>query len=194
MKGLIEGQLRHTADVLAQMAADEILHTVIENVTTACVDSLRAGGKILLAGNGGSAADAQHIAAEFVSRYAFDRPALRAIALTTDTSVLTAIGNDYAYDQVFARQVQALGDPGDVLVGISTSGQSANVLNAFRQGRDQGVVCIGLTGSDGGDMATLCDHLVRVPATETPRIQEGHIAVAHIVCGLVEKTMFADQS
>jgi D-sedoheptulose 7-phosphate isomerase len=154
------------------------------------MDAIRAGSKILLAGNGGSAADAQHIAAEFVSRFAYDRPGLPAFALTVDTSALTAIGNDYGFESVFARQVEAVGVAGDVLVGISTSGTSPNVLRALERGREKGLRTIGLTGSRGDSMPRLCDVLLRVPSTETPRIQEGHIALGHIVSGLVEAWCF----
>jgi len=152
---------------------------------------LRAGRKVLIAGNGGSAADSQHIAGEFVSRFAFDRPGLAAIALTTDTSVLTAIGNDYGYEKLFSRQVQALGVPGDVFIGISTSGKSPNVLRALEEARQKGLVTIGMTGNRGGPITSLCDHLLAVPSADTPRIQEGHIVMAHTLCLLVEQAMFA---
>jgi D-sedoheptulose 7-phosphate isomerase len=151
---------------------------------------LQQGGKILLAGNGGSAADAQHIAGEFVSRFAFDRPGLPAIALTTDTSIITAIGNDYGYEKLFARQVQANGNKGDVFIGYSTSGTSPNILRAFEEARKQGLVCIGLTGDRGGPMLELCDYLLEVPSNDTPKIQEGHLVLGHILCGLVENAIF----
>jgi D-sedoheptulose 7-phosphate isomerase len=144
----------------------------------------------LLAGNGGSAADAQHIAGEFVSRFAFDRPGLPAIALTTDTSILTAIGNDYGYEKLFARQVQAHGQKGDVFIGYSTSGQSPNVLLALKEARLRGLICIGLTGNRGGPMRELCDYLLEVPSSDTPKIQEGHLVLGHILCGLVENAIF----
>ncbi len=190
MKSHIQEQLRETARMIGVMADDAELLGRVESVVTACVKALRGGGKILLAGNGGSAADAQHIAGELVSRFAFDRPGLPAIALTTDTSIITAIGNDYGYEKVFARQVQALGRAGDVLIGISTSGKSPNVLLALREARAMGLVCIGFTGGQDGPMRELCDHLLASPSAQTPKIQEGHIALAHIVCGLIEKGCF----
>jgi D-sedoheptulose 7-phosphate isomerase len=190
LKSHIQEQLRQTSRIIGQMAEDPELHGRVQSIVTACVNAIRAGGKILIAGNGGSAADAQHIAGELVGRFAFDRPGLPAIALTTDTSIITAIGNDSGYEKVFARQVQALGRAGDVFVGISTSGKSPNVLAALREARATGLVCVGFTGGDGGPMAGLCDHLVATPSTHTPKIQEGHIAVAHIVCGLIEKACF----
>ena len=156
----------------------------------ACIDCMKHGGKILLAGNGGSAADAQHIAGELVSRFAFDRPGLPAIALTTDSSILTAIGNDYGYEKLFSRQVQAHGNKGDVFIGYSTSGKSPNILCAFKEARSRGLVCIGLTGNRGGPMRELCNHLLEVPSNDTPKIQEGHLVLGHILCGLVENAIF----
>ena len=152
--------------------------------------ALRARRTVLLFGNGGSAADAQHLAAEFVNRFTFDRPALPSIALTTDTSVLTSIGNDDGFDRVFARQIEALGRRGDVAVGISTSGRSPNVIEGLRTARLRGLVTVGLTGAAGGPMARLCRHLVRVPSNETARIQEIHILVGHILCQLVDESLF----
>lgn len=148
--------------------------------------AIRAGGKIMFCGNGGSAADAQHLAAELLGRYLVNRRALPAIALTTDSSALTAIANDFGFDEVFSRQVQGLGRPGDVLVAISTSGNSPNILQAVQAAREIGIVAIGLTGSAGGRMADLCDVCLRVPSAHTPRIQEMHIAVGHMLCELVE--------
>jgi D-sedoheptulose 7-phosphate isomerase len=162
----------------------------VQSVANTCIDSLQGGGKILLAGNGGSAADAQHIAGEFVSRFAFDRPGLPAIALTTDTSILTAIGNDYGYEMLFSRQVQALGNRGDVFVGYSTSGKSPNILRAFEEARAKGLICVGLTGNRGGPMQELCDFILEVPSADTPKIQEGHLVLGHILCGLVENALF----
>jgi len=150
---------------------------------------LAKGGKILLCGNGGSAADAQHIAAEFVNRFLMERPPLPALALTTDTSALTAIGNDYGFEKIFAKQVQALGVAGDALVAISTSGTSANVIEALKTARDKGLVTVGLTGQ-AGDMAPLCDYLFCVPSASTPLIQEVHIALGHMLCRLVDYYLF----
>ncbi len=156
------------------------------------IDCYEAGKKLLVAGNGGSAADAQHIAAEFVSRFNFDRPGLPALALTTDTSILTAVGNDYGYDQLFRRQIEANGVGGDVFLGISTSGNSPNILQALEAARRKGIMTFGLTGRSGGKMRELCDHCLCVPSDETPRIQEAHILIGHTLCAMVELAMFDD--
>jgi D-sedoheptulose 7-phosphate isomerase len=161
-------------------------------VAGAFIESLRAGRTLFFFGNGGSAADAQHLAAEFVNRFARDRPGLPAIALTTDASVLTSIGNDFSFDRVFARQIEALGRAGDVAVGISTSGRSPNVLAGLRAARERGLTTVGFTGGDGGTMRGLCDRLVLVPSRMTPRIQEVHILVGHIVCQLVDDALFPE--
>lgn len=190
MKEFIEKQIREASQVMDAMTAEPDLHAALSGAAQACIDALKGGGKILLIGNGGSAADAQHIAGEFVSRFAFDRPGLPAIALTTDTSILTAIGNDYGYERLFARQVQALGKKGDVLIGYSTSGKSPNVLLAFETAREIGMVTIGLTGNKGGPMVGLCDYLLAVPSSNTPKIQEGHLVLGHTLCGLVENAIF----
>jgi D-sedoheptulose 7-phosphate isomerase len=176
------------------MLEDAALLTGLEGAAEACIASLQNGHRILLAGNGGSAADAQHIAGEFVSRFAFDRPGLSAIALTTDTSILTAIGNDYGYEKLFARQVQAHGSKGDVFIGYSTSGRSPNILRAFEEARRLGLECVGLTGNRGGPMRELCDYLLEVPSADTPKIQEGHLVLGHILCGLVENAIFKVQA
>ncbi|MGE8411570.1 MAG: D-sedoheptulose 7-phosphate isomerase [Pseudomonas sp.] len=192
MRNYIVDKINETQQVMLAMLGDESLQAQLEQTVVACIDTLRNGGKILLAGNGGSAADAQHIAGEFVSRFAFDRPGLPAIALTTDTSILTAIGNDYGYEKLFARQVQALGNKGDVFIGYSTSGRSPNVLLAFEEAKQRGLVCVGLTGSRGGAMRELCDHILEVPSIDTPKIQEGHLVLGHILCGLVETAIFKE--
>lgn len=155
-----------------------------------CLDAYKRGNKIILAGNGGSAADSQHIAAEFVSRFEFNRPGLPALALTTDTSILTAIGNDYGFEKLFARQVQANGQPGDVFIGISTSGNSANILLAMTEAKQKGLTTIGLAGS-GGDIPQYCDICIQVPSTHTARIQESHILIGHMICSYVEKEYFS---
>lgn len=190
MKRYISAQIAEAQRVMSVMLADDLLLTTVESAAKACVTCLQNGGRILLAGNGGSAADAQHIAGELVSRFAFDRPGLPAIALTTDTSILTAIGNDYGYDILFSRQVQAHGNKGDVFIGYSTSGKSTNILRAFKEARSQGLVCIGLTGADSGHMEGLCDYLLNVPSSDTPKIQEGHLVLGHILCGLIEDQLF----
>lgn len=190
MKQYIEAQITEAQRVMGAMLADEKLISVLEAASRACIASLQSGGKILLAGNGGSAADAQHIAGEFVSRFAFDRPGLAAIALTTDSSILTAIGNDYGYEKLFNRQIQALGNQGDVFIGYSTSGKSPNIIKAFEEARTRGLICIGLTGNRGGPMRELCDFILEVPSADTPKIQEGHLVMGHILCGLVEIAIF----
>jgi D-sedoheptulose 7-phosphate isomerase len=190
LQDFIAGELRKTASVIGALVADAELARTIETVARLCVKALHDGNKLLLAGNGGSAADAQHLAAELVSRFYFDRPGLAAVALTTDTSALTAIGNDYGFERLFARQVDALGRKGDVFIGLSTSGNSPNILKALDEARLKGLVTVGLTGQGGGKMAALCDHCLRMPSSETPRIQEGHIVVGHTLCALVEREMF----
>lgn len=162
----------------------------VAEVADAFVKALSSGRTIFFFGNGGSAADAQHLAAEFVNRFTAERPALPSVALTTDTSVLTSIGNDRGFNCVFSRQVEALGRPGDVAVGLSTSGRSRNVLEALRAGRAKGLVTVGLTGNDDGAMRGLCDHLIPVPSAVTARIQEVHILVGHILCQLVDEALF----
>jgi D-sedoheptulose 7-phosphate isomerase len=183
-------QIEETQRIMTAMLADTSLLSRVESASYACINALRAGKKVLLAGNGGSAADAQHIAGEFVSRFLFDRPGLPAIALTTDTSILTAIGNDYGYEKLFARQVQAHGQPGDVLIAYSTSGKSPNILKALAEARRLGLVTIGMTGNRRGAMREHCDHYLDVPSSETPKIQEGHLVLGHILCGLVESALF----
>jgi D-sedoheptulose 7-phosphate isomerase len=186
----IAGQLRETADNLHAMSADAALHSNMTTVATACIAALRQGNKLLFAGNGGSAADAQHLAGELISRFHYDRPGLPAFSLSTDTSVLTAIGNDYGYEHLFARQIEAVGNAGDVFIGISTSGRSPNILRALEIARTKGLLTVGLTGRGGGLMPALCDHCLRVPSDSTPRIQEGHIAIGHTLCYLIEQQLF----
>lgn len=190
MRSYITAQIQETQQVMSGMLADEALLVRVEAVAEACIHAMKRGNKVLLAGNGGSAADAQHIAGEFVSRFAFDRPGLPAIALTTDTSILTAIGNDYGYDKLFARQVQAHAQKGDIFIAYSTSGKSPNVVAALQEAKNRGVVCIGMTGNRGGPMKELCDHYLEVPSADTPKIQEGHAVLGHILCGLVERALF----
>ena len=170
--------------------ADESIHRTIVTIGELTAAAMKAGRKLMVAGNGGSAADAQHLVAEFVSRLTVDRPALRAIALTTDTSILTAIGNDYSYDNVFERQIEALGQPGDVFLGISTSGNSRNILKALRLSKQLGITTIGFTGNNGGQMAELCDFNVIIPSATTMNIQESHLALEHIFCMVVERFYF----
>ena len=171
--------------------ASEVIAT-IEKVAALIEKSYRKGGKLILAGNGGSAADAQHLAAEMVSRFFYDRPGLPAIALTTDTSMLTAIGNDYGFDNVFSRQIEAQGREGDVFIGITTSGKSPNILNAVKVARDRGIVTVGLSGS-GGAINDLVDFSIQIPSDCTPYIQESHICVGHIICALIENNIFPSE-
>ena len=190
MKNFVQEEIAKTRRTLDLLAEDHRLLAEVEQVAGLCCQALRAGNKILFAGNGGSAADAQHMAGELVSRLNFDRPGLAAFALTTDSSVLTAIGNDYGYDCVFARQLNATGISGDVFVAISTSGRSPNILRALEEGRRKGLLTVGFTGMPGGNMPELCDYCLRAPASETPKIQEVHIVLGHILCGLIEREMF----
>ena len=190
MRSYITDQIQQSQQVMSAMLTKGALLARVEAAAEACITALGNGGKVLLAGNGGSAADAQHIAGEFVSRFAFDRPGLPAIALTTDTSILTAIGNDYGYEKLFARQVQAHAQKGDVFIAYSTSGKSANVIAALQEAMARGVICIGMTGNRGGPMKDLCDHYLDVPSADTPKIQEGHAVLGHILCGLVERALF----
>lgn len=177
--------------VKQRILADQQLQEAIAEVAEICIGALRRRNKVMLAGNGGSAADSQHIAAEFVSRFAYDRPGLPSIALTTDTSMLTAIGNDYGYEYLFSRQIEANGREGDVFIGISTSGNSKNVLLAVERAREMGIVTVGLCGA-GGRLREICDYALCAPSTVTARIQESHILIGHIICGLCETTLFPD--
>ena len=163
---------------------------VVDSAALAMARSLAAGGKVLVCGNGGSAADAQHMTGELLGRFLMERPSLPAVALTVDTSTLTAIGNDYGYEDIFSRQVQGLGRKGDVLVAISTSGNSGNVLKAIEAAREAGLAVVGFTGKGGGRMAALCDHLINVPSSHTPHIQEIHEAVMHLLCQLIDHYLF----
>jgi D-sedoheptulose 7-phosphate isomerase len=194
MEGLtrdpVVAQLSEAARVVAGLLADAGLRETLAQAAATCTRCLRAGGRIFLAGNGSSAAQAQAVAGAFVSRFAFDRPGLPAMALTADTSILTAIGNDYGFEQLFARQLQAHAHPGDVLIALSTSGQSRNILLVLEAARSLDVRRVGLTGNRGGPMRELCDHVLEVASSEAPRIQEGHLVLGHVLCGLVESAMF----
>ena len=185
----IEGSIA----VKQRLLGDTVLISSIARVSEVSLAAIKNGNKLLLFGNGGSAADAQHIAAEFVGRFAFDRPALPALALSVNSSCLTAIGNDYGFDQVFSRQLEALARPGDVAIGFSTSGNSPNVLHAISTAKKMGLQTVALTGTPGGKLkqAADLDHCVCVPSSETPRIQECHILIGHIVSELVEQELYA---
>ena len=194
MNNLVKQRLSETTDLLARLRDDPALGDLITEVAAVCVHALENGGKIMLAGNGGSAADSQHLAGELVSRFTFDRSPLPAIALTTDASILTSVANDYGYEQVFARQIRAQSRMGDVFFAISTSGRSANVIQGLQACREAGVVSVGLTGRSGGDMVGLCDYCFRVPHDATPRIQEAYIVIGHLICELVERSIFSEDS
>lgn len=194
VKDFIENELAATHAAISALYADEQYRRSLVAVARLFISTLKAGRTLLFAGNGGSAADAQHIAGEFVSRFHFDRPGLAAIALTTDTSILTAIGNDYGYERVFARQIEAIGRAGDSFVGISTSGNSPNIIAAFDAARKKGLTTVGLTGKTGGRMRDACHHVLCAPSDVTPRIQECHLATYHLLCALVEEAMFGKSS
>ncbi|MSN25912.1 MAG: SIS domain-containing protein [Geobacter sp.] len=185
----ISAQLQSHREVIKRIE-DEMTPLIAEFAILA-VDTFRRGGKLLVMGNGGSAADSQHFVAEIVGRFKMERRGLPAIALSTDTSILTAIGNDYGFEMVFRRQVEALAVAGDMVVGISTSGNSANVQNALVLARERGCRTVGLLGKDGGSIKGHCDLALVVPSADTPRVQEGHGIIIHIVCDLIEKTMFS---
>ncbi len=180
---------RNLTEHLAMCQHLAALDAHVDQAINACVNSLRAGGKLMLCGNGGSAADSQHLAAEFTGRFIKDRPPIAAIALSTDTSALTCIANDYSFDAIFARQVQAIGKPGDCLIAISTSGNSGNVLAAVAAAKALGITCIGLLGRDGGKLKPECDISIVVPSQVTARIQEAHILIGHSLCGAVEQQL-----
>ncbi len=186
----VTNYLAESVAALGAFAADAAAQEILARMADATVGAMRAGNKLLIAGNGGSAADAQHIAGEFISRLMFDHAPLPAIALTTDTSALTATAHDYGYELVFERQVLGLGQRGDVFLGISTSGNSPNVLRALQAARGRGLATLGFVGAGGGKMAGLCDLLLMAPSKWTPVIQQVHITAAHIYCALVERTMF----
>jgi D-sedoheptulose 7-phosphate isomerase len=171
---------------------DAALLATARAIAAAIIAALRAGNKLLIIGNGGSAADAQHIAAEIVGRYKQDRPAYAAIALTTDTSALTAIANDYGFERVFARQVEGLGRHGDVLLALSTSGRSPNIMAALRSARERGLVTVGFTGAKGEALGALCDHLLVAPSDDTPVIQQIHLTIAHGICDQIEQTLMRE--
>jgi D-sedoheptulose 7-phosphate isomerase len=192
MKEYIKDQIKKSYETKQNIYENEALINKIVEVASKCVELYKNGKKTLLAGNGGSAADAQHIAAEMVGRYGFDRPSLPSLALTTDTSALTAIGNDYGYDQVFSRQLEGMGQDGDLFIGISTSGNSVNILKAFESAKKKNILTVALTGRDGGEMAKKADIAIVVPSNSTPRIQESHILIGHILCDIIEKEIFGD--
>ncbi len=194
MNAYIADEFAKALASMQALAGDVALHADLQRAVALCVQALRDGRKLLFAGNGGSAADAQHWAGELVSRFYYDRPGLAAIALTTDSSILTAVGNDYGYDYTFARQIEALGQADDVFIAISTSGNSPNILRAAQAARARGMHVLGFTGRGGGKLAPLADICFRMPSDETPRIQEGHEFIGHLLCALIESQMFPNDA
>ncbi|WP_297193915.1 D-sedoheptulose 7-phosphate isomerase [uncultured Campylobacter sp.] len=192
MISYIKEHFKDSINTKEKILQDENLLSLIREVALECIKAYKNGNKTILAGNGGSAADAQHIAAEFVSRFYFDREGLPSIAITTDSSILTAIGNDYGYERLFARQIEAQAKKGDIFIGISTSGNSANIIEALKMCKSKGVISVGLTGESGGKMRDLCDYCIKVPSNKTPRIQESHILIGHIICAIVEEELFGN--
>lgn len=190
MKSNIENILQASINTKQALLEDKVLIDTIEQITKACITAFKADKKVLFCGNGGSAADAQHLAAEFSGRFYSDRDPLFSEALHVNSSYLTAVGNDYGYEHIYSRLIKAKGRQGDILIGLSTSGNSANVINAFHQAKTQGVICIGMTGQKGGLMNECSDLIIKVPSHDTPRIQECHITIGHIICELVEKKLF----
>jgi D-sedoheptulose 7-phosphate isomerase len=192
MKQMVRKQLEQSIATMQATLADPLIAETVSTIAELTANAMRSGRKLMVAGNGGSAADAQHLVAEFVVRLVENRPALRALALTTDTSIMTAAGNDFTFDCIFARQIEALGQPGDVFLGISTSGNSKNILQACQQAREMGITTVGFTGNGGGKMNSLCDHNVIIPSNVTMNIQECHLALEHIFCLAVEGFYFRD--
>ncbi len=190
MNNRIKEILGSSIAVKAAVMADEQLLGVIQQATSHLVEAFQNQHKVLFCGNGGSAADAQHLAAEFSGRFYYDRPPLDAEALHVNTSYLTAVGNDYSFDEIYSRLVKAKGNKGDILVALSTSGNSPNIIKAIETAKSNGLITIGLSGETGGAMAGICDLMIRVPSMDTPRIQESHITIGHIICELVEATIF----
>jgi D-sedoheptulose 7-phosphate isomerase len=190
MNRYIKNQVQESFKVTQDIYKDKKLMTLIQRVALEMISVYKDGNKVLLAGNGGSASDAQHIAGELVSKFYFDRPGLAAISLVTDTSVLTAIGNDLGYENIFSRQISANGVQGDMFIGISTSGNSENIVKALEECRKNNIITVIFSGYDGGKMKKLCDYCICVPSRDTPRIQENHIMIGHIICAVVEEEIF----
>lgn len=190
MEEYIKSHIISHIETAEKLLSDRSVFDSVEKAATSIIKAFSSHSKLLLAGNGGSAADSQHIAAEFVNRFYIDREGLPALALTTDTSILTAVGNDYSFDRVFSRQLASLGKEGDVFWALSTSGNSVNILEALAECRKKGIISLGFTGARGGRMEGSCDILIKVPSDETPRIQEMHILLAHVICAIVEKELF----
>lgn len=191
MSESIKLHLQESIEVLSAMLSDQALQNTALAVADLCVKAFNSGNKVLFMGNGGSAADSQHLAAELVSRFAFDRPGLPAFALTVDTSVLTSIGNDYGFEKLFSRQIEAIAKPGDVLFGFSTSGRSQNIIAALDTARRMKVITVGMAGNQKACITELVDYCIEIPSSSTPKIQEGHIVIGHIICGLIEEQLFS---
>ena len=190
----VSSELNEAAVLFDALANDEEIIASINAISNVCVTALQNGNRIIFAGNGGSAADAQHFAAELVGRFYFERAALPSMALNTDTSMLTAIGNDYGFEHIFTRQLEANASTGDVLVSLSTSGSSANVIHAIRYCKDAGIISVGLSGNSGGEMMEVCDYCITVPSNSTPRIQEAHTVIGHTICAGIEHGMFGGKA
>lgn len=190
MLNFIQDEIKKLSSILLHIQNDQAFQKMVAEVADRCVVALKQGKKILLAGNGGSAADAQHLAGELITRLRYERPALSAIALTTDTSALTGAGNDYAFEKIFSRQIEALGQPGDVLIAISTSGQSPNILCALEAAALKQMTTIGFTGIKAPAFTERCDIVLNIPSNETQKIQECHIMIGHIICALIEEAIF----
>ncbi|PQJ12394.1 phosphoheptose isomerase [Flavipsychrobacter stenotrophus] len=193
MQQKIKSILQASIDVKQKIVSDPAMIAKLEEVTNIVTNAFANGNKVLFCGNGGSAADAQHLAAEFSGRFYTDRNPLPSDALHCNTSYLTAVANDYSFDVVYSRMVKGMGRQGDVLIGLSTSGNSVNIIKAMEQARELGMISVGLTGESGGKMKDICDHLLNAPSTDTPRIQESHITMGHIICELVEASLFNDK-
>jgi D-sedoheptulose 7-phosphate isomerase len=187
---ILQKRIQQSIDTKQAILQNAQLLGVTAQVAQLIIDAYKAGNKVLWCGNGGSAADAQHLAAELSGRFYFDRPPLNSDAMHVNTSYLTAVGNDYGYDVVYSRLIKAIGNKGDILIGMSTSGNSANVINAMAQARTQGVITVAMTGETGGKMKAEADYLINVPSTDTPRIQECHMLLGHTLCELVEMALF----
>jgi len=189
----ISGEIGEAAKLFTLIAADRSLVAMIEKAANVCVDALQNGNRIIFAGNGGSAADAQHFAAELVGRFYFDRAALPSMALNSDTSMLTAIGNDYGFEHIFTRQLEANASAGDIFISLSTSGASVNINHAIRYCKDAEIITVGLSGKTGGEMVKLCDYCITVPSESTPRIQEVHTLIGHSICADIERQLFRQE-
>ncbi|HEY4063414.1 MAG TPA: SIS domain-containing protein [Puia sp.] len=192
MNQKIQGIISESLAVKSQVLKDTRLVGLVGDLVNLITDRFRQGKHLYFCGNGGSAADAQHLAAEFSGRFYINRDALPSEALHCNTSYLTAVANDFSYDLIYSRLIKGIGKPGDILVGLSTSGNSANIVNAFATAREKGITTIGMTGEGGGKMAPLCDHLISIPSKNTPRIQEAHMLLGHIICQLVEEQYFTN--